>query len=91
MSDWETGATAPTLRVLYQAGVALSPHSIVANLEEYAGEAPSVIEVQETLEGLDEQELVRRLDRPEEYYVITEHGIDYVETEVDSESLGFID
>lgn len=91
MPDWETDATAPTMRVLYQAGVALSPHSIVANLEEYAGGAPSVVEVQETLEALEERELVRRLDRPEEYFVITEHGADYVETEIDSEALGFID
>lgn len=91
MADWETDATDPTMRVLYQAGVALSPHSIVANLEEYAGEAPSVVEVQETLEALESEGLVRRLDHPEEYYVITEHGSDYVETEIDTESLGFID
>jgi repressor of nif and glnA expression len=90
MAEWETDATAPTMRVLYQAGVALSPHSIVANLEEYAGEAPSVVETQETLEALEAEGMVRRLDRPEEYYVITEHGADYVETEIDSEAFGFI-
>lgn len=91
MTDWQTDATDPAMRVLYQAGVALSPHSIVANLEEYAGEAPTVVETQETLEALEEEGMVRRLDRPEEYYVITDHGRDYVETEIDDEAFGFID
>jgi hypothetical protein len=91
MPEWKTDATDPIMRVLYQAGVALSPHSIVTNIEEYAGEAPSVVETQEALEALEAEGMVRRLDRPEEYYVITDHGTDYVETEIDAEAFGFVD
>ena len=87
-SDQQNEATAPVLRVLYQAGVALSPDSIAANLETYADDSHDESTVEEALVGLEEANLVRRLDREDDYYVMTDTGGDYVETEIDQESLG---
>lgn len=90
-SEQQNEATEPVLRVLYQAGVALSPDSVAANLEAYADESHGSSAVEAALAGLEDADLVRRLDRDGEYYEVTERGADYVETEVDQEAFGFID
>ena len=77
------------LRVLYQAGVALSPDSVVANLEAPADESHDRGTVDEALSGPEDAELIRRLDRAGDYYEVTDRGGDYVETEVDQEAVGF--
>lgn len=86
--DQRNEATASVMRVLYQAGVALSPDSIAANLDAYADDSHDESTVREALEGLEEENLVRRLDREGDYYVVTDSGGDYLETEIDQESLG---
>lgn len=87
--DQQTEATEPVMRVLYQAGVALSPDSLVANLDAYADESHGPAAVGEALSGLEEAGLVRQLDREGEYYEVTDRGSDYVETEIDQEAFGF--
>jgi Fe2+ or Zn2+ uptake regulation protein len=88
-SDQQNEATDSVLRVLYQAGVALSPDSIVANLDVYADDSHHEATVQTALDGLEEASLVRRLDQEGDYYVVTDSGADFLETEIDQESLGF--
>lgn len=88
-SDQQTEATEPVMRVLYQAGVALSPDSIVANLDAYADESHGPAAVNEALSGLEDAEFVRRLDREGEYYEVSDRGSNYVETEIDQEAFGF--
>lgn len=87
-SDQRNEATESVMRVLYQAGVVLSPDSITANLGTYADDSHDQSTVEEALDGLEEANLVRRLDRDGEYYVVTDTGRDFVETEIDQESLG---
>lgn len=87
--DQQTDATEPVMRVLYQAGVALSPDSIVANLDAYADVSHGLSTVEEALSGLEAAGLVRQLDREGEYYQVTDRGSDYVETEIDQEAFGF--
>jgi predicted transcriptional regulator len=65
--------------------VALSPDGIVANLDTYADTSYDASAVGEALAGLESEGLVERLDRPGEYYVVTDRGSDYVETEIDQE------
>lgn len=88
-SDQQHEATEPVLRVLYQAGVALSPDSVVANLDAAADASHGQAGVEAALAGLADADLVRDLDREGEYYELTDRGEDYVETEVDQEALGF--
>lgn len=88
-SDQQHEATEPVLRVLYQAGVALSPDSVVANLDTYADVSHGQAAVEEALAGLADADLVRVLDREDRYYELTRRGEDYVETEVDQEAVGF--
>ncbi|WP_281375633.1 hypothetical protein [Halorarum halophilum] len=38
-----------------------------------------------------ERDFVRRLDDGDAYYLLTERGQEYVETEVDQEGVGFVD
>lgn len=90
-SDQQNDATEPVLRVLYQAGVALSPDSVAANLDAYAEASQGPAAVEEALSGLADAGVVRRLDREGEYYELTGRGADYVEAEVDREAFGFID
>ena len=87
--EQQNEATEPVLRVLYQAGVALSADSVVANLDAYVDESHGRAAVEEALAGLEDADLVRRLDREGDYYEVTGRGGDYVETEVDQEALGF--
>jgi len=47
--------------------------------------------VRTALEGLENEGHLRRLDSTGEYYVLTGHGRDHVETEVDQEAFGFIE
>lgn len=88
-TDQQNEATESVMRVLYQAGVALSPDSIVATLDVYADDSHDEATVREALGGLEAESLVRRLDREGDYYVVTDSGSDFLETEIDQESLGF--
>ncbi|MFB6120198.1 MAG: hypothetical protein ABEJ68_03670 [Halobacteriaceae archaeon] len=91
MSEWQTETTDAVARVLYQAGVALSPDAVATNLDAVFDEAPDETAVREALTTLREESLARRLDREGDYYVITDYGRDYVETEIDQEGVGFIE
>lgn len=89
--EWRNEATDPVLRLLYQAGIGVSPDSIVANLDVRMKSPPTPETVRSALEGLENKGHVRRLDSTGDYYVLTGHGQDYVETEVDQEAFGFIE
>ncbi|WP_430504329.1 hypothetical protein [Haloparvum sp. PAK95] len=89
--EWRNEATEPVLRLLYQAGIGVSPGSIVANLDVRMNSPPAPETIRAALEGLEDEGHVRRLDATGEYYVLTGHGRDYVETAVDQEAFGFIE
>lgn len=89
--DWRNEATDPVLRLLYQAGIGVSPDSIVANLDVRMDDPPTPETIHAALEGLEDEGYVRRLDATGDYYLLTGHGRDYVETEVDQEAFGFIE
>jgi predicted transcriptional regulator len=88
MSDFDSDATAPVLRLLYQSGVGLSPSSIAINLDDRMGESPSRTAVLNAVRELNDGDYVRQLDEVESCYVITDHGQDYVEAELDDVAMG---
>ena len=89
--EWSTEATVPVARLLYQSGVAHSPEGVLANLEHRMDDPPSLEAVREALDAMRERDFVRSLDDGDAYYLLTESGREYVETEVDQEGLGFVD
>lgn len=60
--EWRTEATDPVLRLLYQAGIDVSPDSIVANLDVRMNSPPAPETIRAALEGLENEGHVRRLD-----------------------------
>lgn len=90
MSDGKNETTDRVARVLYQAGVALSPAGVAANLAEFFDDPPSESAVGSALDGLDSEGLARRLDAGD-VYILTSSGRDYVETELDTEAFGYVE
>lgn len=90
-TDWKTEATDWVLRVLYQAGIGVSAGAIAANLDALVDEQFGEESITEALAGLEDENMVRRLDEPEDYYLITDRGRNYVEAELDQQGIGFID
>ena len=88
MPEFDSDAVAPTLRLLYQSGVGISPSDIAANLDDRMDDPPSRTAVLDAVRELSDTRLVRRLDEVASCYVITDHGRDYVETELDAEAMG---
>jgi len=80
--DWANSATEPILRLLTDAGIALSPGAIVVNLDARLERPPSRSTVTRAIEGLREEGLIRRLDPDHAYYILTEDGREYVRTEL---------
>ena len=89
--EWHTEATVPVARLLYQSGVALSPDGVLANLAHRMDDPPAGEAVREALDAMAERGFVRSLDDEGGYYLLTEDGREYVETEVDQEGVGFVD
>ncbi|MFC7166177.1 hypothetical protein [Halospeciosus flavus] len=89
--DWQHEVTDPTIRVLYQAGMGLSPGAIAANLDVYEDLSPDEDAIREALDDLEAQNMARELDGHEGYYRITEHGRDYVKREFGEDVFGYID
>lgn len=89
--DWQTEVTDPTIRVLYQAGMGISPGAIAANLDVFEDVEPPEEAVREALDGLESQNMARELDGHEGYFRITEHGRDYVKREFGEDIFGYID
>jgi hypothetical protein len=89
-ADWNSDAVEPVLRVLYQAGIGISPAAIAANLDEYLDAPPDSEEIRHALDELREAELVRTLDGGE-YFLLTDGGRSYVGNEIEQEGYGFID
>ncbi|QLG60887.1 hypothetical protein [Halorarum salinum] len=88
--EWPTEATVPVARLLYQAGVALSPAGVRANLVRRTDDPPSPGAVRDAIDAMRERGLVRSLDDGE-HYLLTGSGREYVETEIDQEGVGFVD
>ncbi|MFC6990046.1 hypothetical protein ACFQJD_17500 [Haloplanus sp. GCM10025708] len=89
MSDFENEAAERVIRVLSQAGVGVSPGGIAANLAAVVDDPPSESAVCAALDELERRDLVRRLDGA--YYLLTDHGRDYVEREFEEMGVGFIE
>lgn len=77
------------LRVLSQAGIAVSPGGIVANLRELYDVDLGEAAVADALDTLEDENYVRALD--DTHYRITDHGRDYVVSEFGDEAPGYID
>lgn len=90
-ADWERDAVEPVLRVLYQAGIGISPAAITANLDEYVEDPPDPEEVRLALEELADEELVRSLQDDGQFFLLTDGGRSYVGNEIEQEGYGFID
>jgi predicted transcriptional regulator len=88
MPEFDSDAVDPTLRLLYQSGVGISPSDIAANLDHRMDDPPARAAVLNAVRELAEAGLVRSLSEVESCYVVTEHGRDYVEAEVDDEAMG---
>lgn len=81
--DWANSATDPILRLLAEAGVAISPGGIVVNLNQRLERPPSRSTVTRAIEGLRDRGLIRRLVPNRAYYTLTETGREYVRTKLD--------
>lgn len=88
MPEFDSDAIEPTLRLLYQSGVGISPSDIAANLHDRMDDPPSRTAVLNAVRELSEGRFIRRLNDVESCYIITDHGRDYVEAELDSEAMG---
>lgn len=88
MPEFDSAAIAPTLRLLYQSGVGISPSGIAANLDDRMDDPPARAAVLNAVRELSETGFVRSLSDVESCYVITDHGRDYVEAELDAEAMG---
>ncbi|GAA0653721.1 hypothetical protein [Salarchaeum japonicum] len=77
------------LRVLSQAGIAVSPGGIAANLRELSDRDIDDAAVADALDALEAENYVRPID--DTHYRITDHGRDYVKTEFGDEAPGYID
>lgn len=89
MADWNHDAADPVVRMLSQAGIGVSPGGIAANLDELLDDPPSESDVRDALDELERRGVVRRLDGA--YYLLTDHGRDYVEREFEEMGVGFIE
>jgi predicted transcriptional regulator len=76
MTDWKNSATEPVLRLLAESDLALSPKSIVYNLDEQLERPPSRATVHRSLSGLLDAGLIEQPDGS--LYKITDTGRDYV-------------
>ena len=88
MPEFDADAVDPTLRLLYQSGVGISPSGIAANLHYRMDDPPARAAVLNAVRELSETGLVRSISDVESCYIITDHGRDYVETELDDEAMG---
>jgi predicted transcriptional regulator len=88
MPEFDSDAVEPTLRLLYQSGVGISPSGIAANLDDRMDDPPARAAVLNAVRELSEAGLVRSLSDVESCYVVTEHGRDYAETELDDQAPG---
>ena len=88
MPEFDSDAVAPTLRLLHQSGVGISPSGIAANLHHRMDDPPSRAAVLDAVRELSEERFVRSISEVESCYVITDHGRDYVEAELDDEAPG---
>ncbi len=89
MSEFDSDAAHSVLRLLYQSGVGISPSGIAINLTDWMDDPPTRTAVLDAVRELAEGDYVRRLNEVESCYVITDHGRDYVEANLDTESMGF--
>ncbi|MGB9965202.1 hypothetical protein [Halobacterium hubeiense] len=89
--DWEQDVVEPVLRVLHQAGVAVTADVVATNLDAVLDDAPSAAEVDAALAELVEDNLVRPFADADGYYVITDRGSGHVGNELDEEGFGFVD
>ncbi|MEE6211329.1 hypothetical protein U3A55_14370 [Salarchaeum sp. III] len=77
------------LRVLSQAGIAVSPGGIAANLRELYEVDVTESTVENALGALEDENYVRALD--DTHYRITDHGRDYVASEFGDEAPGYVE
>lgn len=89
MSELDSDAAHPVLRLLYQSGVAISPSGIAVNLDDRMDDSPSRTAVLTAIRELNEENYLRKLADLESCYRITERGREYVEAEIDDEAVGF--
>lgn len=89
--DWQRDVVEPVLRVLHQAGVAVTADVVATNLDAVLDDAPTAVEVDAALAELDEDNFVRTFADTDGYYVITDRGSGHVSNELDEEGFGFID
>ena len=87
--EFDSAATHPVLRLLYQSGAGISPSGIATNLDDRMDDPPSRTAVLNAVRELADADCVRRLNEVESCYIITEHGRDYVEANLDTEAPGF--
>ncbi|SER15300.1 helix-turn-helix domain-containing protein [Natrinema salaciae] len=80
--DWQNSATDPVLRLLYEAGIAVSPGAITLNLQYQLERPPSRSTVTRAIEGLSDQGLITKMDPEKPYYTLTEEGEEYAEKNI---------
>jgi hypothetical protein len=88
MPEFDADAANPVLRLLYQSGVGISPSGITTNLADRMDDPPSRTDILNAVRELADGDYVRRLNDVESCYVITGHGRDYVEANLDTEAPG---
>ncbi|MGB9986408.1 hypothetical protein [Salarchaeum japonicum] len=77
------------LRVLSQAGIAVSPGGVAANLRELSDVDITASQVEESFGALEAENYVRPID--DTHYRITDHGRDHVKNELGDDAPGYID
>mgnify|MGYP000159200245 CR=1 FL=1 len=78
------------LELLAQAGIAVSPGAIAANVAHFTERDLSAADVATALETLDAENYVRTL-ADTDYYRLTDHGRNYAEQEFVENAPGYID
>lgn len=90
-TDWESDAVEPVLRLLHQAGIAVTAEVVATNLREGLEDAPTDREVAAALSELDDANFVRTSADADDYYRITDRGRGHVSNELEAEGFGFVD
>ena len=83
--DWMGKYDTAILELLGETELALPPKVIAFNLEYLEVASPAISTVQRRLGILEQNEFVQKVDRKSGYYTISEEGVLYLKTDVNTE------
>jgi hypothetical protein len=89
--EWRNDAAEPVLRLLYQAGIAVTGDVVETNLGAVADVSPTTAAVSAALAELEGENFVRTFAETDDYYLITDRGRGHVANELEHEGFGFVD